>query len=65
MSFSVMVNFMGLGLLLQFVPRLTKVFGHGDDVHGHTNILLLFWYELPLLVTFFSLKPILIFEQYL
>jgi hypothetical protein len=30
MSFSVMVNFLGLGLLVLFVPSLTKAFGHGQ-----------------------------------
>jgi hypothetical protein len=27
MSFSVMINFLGLGLLVLFVPELTKAFG--------------------------------------
>lgn len=41
MSFSVMVNFLGLGLLILFVPRLTVKFGDGkecsasDGAHGN------------------------------
>lgn len=31
MSFSVMVNFLGLGLLVLFVPQLTKAFGDACD----------------------------------
>lgn len=42
MSFSVMVNFVGLGLLVLFVPQLTYVFGRGDSKKGQTNLLGLF-----------------------
>lgn len=36
MSFSVMVNFLGLGLLVLFVPELTTEF------HGEGNLLFFF-----------------------
>jgi hypothetical protein len=36
MSFSVMVNFLGLGLLVLFVPQLTSKF------HGEGNLLFFF-----------------------
>ncbi|KAJ5794877.1 hypothetical protein N7457_001476 [Penicillium paradoxum] len=35
MSFSVMVNFLGLGLLVLFVPRLTEIFGRGKRCGGN------------------------------
>jgi hypothetical protein len=38
MSFSVMVNFLGLGLLVLFVPAITHAFG--DD--GNTILLFIF-----------------------
>ncbi|PLB46431.1 MFS transporter [Aspergillus steynii IBT 23096] len=38
MSFSVMVNFLGLGLLVMFVPKLTEAFGS----NGNSNLLFLF-----------------------
>ncbi|KAK1149740.1 hypothetical protein N8T08_005294 [Aspergillus melleus] len=38
MSFSVMVNFLGLGLLVMFVPKLTEAFGS----NGFSNLLFLF-----------------------
>lgn len=31
MSFSVMVTFLGLGILVQFVPKLTETFEHGRN----------------------------------
>lgn len=36
MSFAVMVNFLGLGLLVLFVPTLTEKFGHNIEC-GHPN----------------------------
>jgi hypothetical protein len=36
MSFSVMVNFLGLGLLVLFVPKLAVAF------HGKSNLLFFF-----------------------
>ncbi|KAI9040381.1 uncharacterized protein KD926_008338 [Aspergillus affinis] len=38
MSFSVMINFLGLGLLVMFVPKLTEAFGS----NGFSNLLFLF-----------------------
>ncbi|KAL4919762.1 hypothetical protein BDW62DRAFT_216674 [Aspergillus aurantiobrunneus] len=38
MSFSVMVNFLGLGLLVNFVPAITRAFPE----HGHTYLLYIF-----------------------
>ncbi|RAL04457.1 MFS transporter [Aspergillus ibericus CBS 121593] len=44
MSFSVMVNFLGLGLLVLFVPKLITAFGGKDpsDATGQSNLLFLF-----------------------
>lgn len=44
MSFSVMVNFIGLSILILFVPRLTTEFtpSQKDDQYGHSNLLFAF-----------------------
>ena len=47
MSFAVMVNFLGLGLLVLFVPKLTAVFANGTECGkpncpGQANLLFLF-----------------------
>ncbi|KAI9792520.1 MAG: hypothetical protein M1816_002040 [Peltula sp. TS41687] len=45
MSFAVFWNFLGLGLLIIFIPRLTYAFGHGSgrsSADGQTNFLALF-----------------------
>ncbi|BCS23645.1 uncharacterized protein APUU_40089S [Aspergillus puulaauensis] len=44
MSFSVMVNFIGLSILILFVPRLTIKFTPSgkDDLYGHSNLLFAF-----------------------
>ncbi|KAF7164621.1 hypothetical protein CNMCM5623_009078 [Aspergillus felis] len=54
MSFSVMVNFLGMSLLILFVPRLTTIFSPNDPnariarLFGESNLLFLFRYD-PLL----------------
>lgn len=47
MSFAVFWNFLGLGLLILFVPKLTSAFGKRDQDDGHTNLLALFVCVLP------------------
>lgn len=42
MSFAVFWNFLGLGLLITFFPRMTYAFGHGSFDDGQTNLLALF-----------------------
>jgi hypothetical protein len=42
MSVSVMANFLGLGLLVLFVPQLTYAFGRGNSTDGQSNLLALF-----------------------
>ncbi|EAU29577.1 predicted protein [Aspergillus terreus NIH2624] len=46
MSFSVMVNFLGLSLLILFVPALTQAFSPSDsdgkNLMGHSNLLFFF-----------------------
>ncbi|PYH93161.1 MFS transporter [Aspergillus ellipticus CBS 707.79] len=44
MSFSVMINFLGLGRLVLFVPSLTTAFGgnNQNDAKGKSNLLFLF-----------------------
>jgi hypothetical protein len=42
MSFAVFWNFLGLGLLILFVPKLDTAFGRGNQNDGHTNLLSLF-----------------------
>ncbi|GES66614.1 MFS transporter [Aspergillus terreus] len=46
MSFSVMVNFLGLSLLILFVPALTEAFSPsdraGESLLGHSNLLFFF-----------------------
>jgi hypothetical protein len=48
MSFSVMVNFLGLSLLILFVPALTEAFSPSDsdgkNLLGHSNLLFFFTY---------------------
>lgn len=46
MSFSVMVNFLGLSILILFVPKLTSVLG-ADDHLGHSNLLFAFTWVHP------------------
>jgi hypothetical protein len=48
MSFAVFWNFLGLGLLILFVPKLTTAFGRGNQDDGHTNLLSLFVYVLSI-----------------
>ncbi|KAB8275623.1 hypothetical protein BDV30DRAFT_225046 [Aspergillus minisclerotigenes] len=45
MSFSVMVNFLGLGLLVLFVPKLTDALGN----YGESNLCFLFMWVFPVL----------------
>lgn len=53
MSFSVMVNFLGLSILILFVPALTAAFstGNGKTLSGHSNLLFFFTYVPPQSVT--------------
>lgn len=37
MSFSVMINLLGLGLLVLFVPSLTKALGHGNNTNSPSH----------------------------
>jgi hypothetical protein len=52
MSFSVMVNFIGLSILILFVPPLTTAFSPGDPdrdkarLLGQSNLLFFFTYVL-------------------
>jgi hypothetical protein len=54
MSFSVMVNFLGLSILILFVPPLTNAFSPKDmedqdsaRLLGQSNLLFFFTYDLP------------------
>lgn len=52
MSFSVMINFLGLGLLVLFVPKLANIFGrgtqcgpNGDESHCDGQAKLFFFFR--------------------